>query len=168
MFSRSPVDQWQASLIAVTAFESLVLPLSTTHALPPFLHCLQLSIAYLFIIVILKAAVHPTVYFFFWCPNSFICKYSLPQVVALVQSFWFLKHHKYWTVTETWLGYTTVAQSQGDLMARRSTWEQVPCEVQATAHFPALDISYLRLTELNLCACSLQAAPLSQLHFPSH
>lgn len=35
---------------------------------------------------------------------------SSPWVVGLAQGFWFVKHHKYWTITETYLQYPTVAR----------------------------------------------------------
>lgn len=46
----------------------------------------------------------------------------------------FLKHHKYWTIGETHLGYPTLSQSQGDVAAR-----QVLCKLLAAAHLPALN-----------------------------
>lgn len=51
---------------------------------------------------------------------QYTCKYSLQHVVNLVQGFWPLTHHKYWTTTETHLSYPAVSQYQGDLVARQS------------------------------------------------
>lgn len=66
--------------------------------------------------------------FFFFCPSSFICKYSLQQVIGL------LKYHKYFSVAKTCLRYPIVAQSQGDIAIQR----QVQFELLAAAHLPNL------------------------------
>ena len=49
-------------------------------------------------------------------------------------------HHKSWTIDETHLGYPTVTQSQGDLVARQGIWRQVLCASQATVYFPTLSV----------------------------
>lgn len=72
------------------------------------------------------------------------------NIHGLIQGFWFLKHQKYFTIAETCLTYPSVTQNQDGLAARWGIQGQVPWEILAT----------MRLTELNLCACSLLAAPL--------
>lgn len=66
--------------------------------------------------------------------------------------FWFLKHHKYRTITENHLGYPVVVQSQGDLAARQGVQEQDLQKLLAAKHLPTLRV--------DLCACSLQAESL--------
>lgn len=78
---------------------------------------------------------------YIFCPSSTTCIYSLQGVVGLVQGFWFLKYYKCWTVVESHLKYSTVAQHQGDVVARHSVWEWVPCKLQAATYLPTLSIS---------------------------
>lgn len=70
-----------------------------------FLHRSHLSIAYSFLRVALGTSVCHTMYFSY--------AHSLQGVTSLVQGFWFAKHHKYRTITETHLWYPAVAWSCG-------------------------------------------------------
>lgn len=53
----------------------------------------------------------------FFSPNSFMCKCSLQWVFDLVQGFWFLTHHQYWTILEAPFKYPAVVQSHRDPVA---------------------------------------------------
>lgn len=100
------------SLSPVTAVESLVWPLSTTH-------------------VPLCSSSFPLPHFIFICHGSigncsvshsiiFLPKQFYMQIfTGLVQGLLSLTHHKYWTH----LGYPAAAQSQGNLAVRQGTRE---------------------------------------------
>lgn len=43
---------------------------------------------------------------------------------GLVQSLWFLKHHRHWVIPETCLRYPAVVESWGDLLAGQGVRRQ--------------------------------------------
>lgn len=83
-----------------------------------------------------------------FCPNNFTCKYSLQKIIALVQGFWFLKHHNYWAFTQRLLEYSAIVQRQGDLAARQGIQGQSRREFQVPHKSLPLWEALSRLTRL--------------------
>lgn len=103
-------------------------PVLTALLTDLFLYLCHFSISYLLIIVALETSVPPTNVFFFiqmdLCENIHYTK-----LLVWFKVFWSLKHYKYWTNTETCVGYAAIAQNQGDHVVRQGVWRQVPGEL---------------------------------------
>jgi len=56
---------------------------------------------------------HSVSYSMPFCPNIFICKFSLQWVIGLVWSLWLLLWYQYWILTRTLLRYS-IALCHGD------------------------------------------------------
>lgn len=127
-------DRWHTSQLVLFGNVMFLYPphyyshhVSSSNSFHLFTHCSVLPsllppISYSFVIVAFKTAVSHSVLFLLL--SLLFKKLNVKKIMAkrdfgLVQGFWSLTHHKYWTISETSLDYPAVIQNQVIFWLRR-------------------------------------------------